>query len=126
MTKSISISPDNGSNWYNYPGMSGSRRDENNALRDTIFGSTYDSNQSGLNQSMVQANGYYKGFAGYVADIKRPGTPTGATGEACTLVSGKTYRITGTTKRIWDRSVAVVVKDNAVDHTADEIGRAHV
>jgi predicted secreted protein len=119
MAKNISISPDNGANWYNYPGMSGSLRTEMNSLRDTIFGSVYDSNQPGLQQWMVQANGYYKGFAGYVADIKKPGATTAFTTEAATLVSGKTYRINDATKRVWDRSVAPTVFDNAVDHTAD-------
>lgn len=39
------------------------------------------------------------------------GAGTPFTGEACTLVSGTTYQITDTGKRIWDLTTAVVVYD---------------
>lgn len=41
------------------------------------------------------------------------GAGTVFTAEACGLVSGTTYQITDTTKRIWDRNTAIVVKDGA-------------
>lgn len=43
------------------------------------------------------------------------------TGEATTLVSGKTYQVTAAARRLLDFNTPLVVKDNAVDHTADVI-----
>lgn len=51
-------------------------------------------------------------IAGYSGTVKIPGTTTAITGEATTLVSGKTYQITSASKRVLDPGVAVVVKDN--------------
>jgi hypothetical protein len=49
---------------------------------------------------------------GYNATLKMTGTSTSTTGEAFTLVSGKTYQVTSTAKRIIDPGVAITVKDN--------------
>ena len=50
--------------------------------------------------------------AGYASHIYKEGTPTAMVGEALSLVSGKTYRITDRAKRVLDPTVAIVVKDN--------------
>lgn len=45
------------------------------------------------------------------------GSSIAATGEACELVSGYTYKITDIAKRYWDKSQAVTVYENAVVST---------
>lgn len=50
-------------------------------------------------------------YAGYTAVVKMSGTSTTFTGEATTLVSGTTYQITNTAKRIWNPGVALTVLD---------------
>ena len=47
----------------------------------------------------------------YKVTVKKGGTATEMTAEATTLVSGTTYQITATAKRIIDHNTAVVVKD---------------
>jgi hypothetical protein len=51
---------------------------------------------------------------GYGSVIKIPGTSTAFTGEATTLVSGTTYQINTSAKRVLDPAVAVTVKDGGV------------
>ena len=117
--KLVQVSDDDGSNWHTLPGASGQIAREKSNIGDTIFGQTFGSVQPGLITASITANAFYKGFAGYVADIKQPGTPTATTGESMTLVSGKTFAIDDTAKEIFDRSATIVVYDNAIDHTAD-------
>jgi len=122
MAKTVQVSDDNGVTWYTLPGGEGELNRESGLISDTIFGQTFESNEVGLLGWNLNGQAIYKGFAGYLADLKQVGTATGMTTEACTLVSGKTYQIDDTTKRIWDRLGAVnplVVFDNAVDHSAD-------
>lgn len=119
MTKTIQVSDDNGSNWYTLPGGSGSKSAEAGQINDTIFGQSFQSNEAGLITWGIEGQAYYKGFAGYKCDLKKMGSATAFTTEAMTLVSGKRYRINDATKSLWNRSVAVTVFDNAVDHTAD-------
>ena len=55
-------------------------------------------------------------LSGHVADVYLcSGAGTGFTNEACSLVTGTTYQITDTSKRIWDHTTAVVVKNGGVD-----------
>ena len=117
--KRIRLSDDAGSNWWTLPGNSGEFNAEANQINDTTFGKTFESNQPGLIAGMVSANALHKGFSGYVATLKKGGTPTAMTGEATTLVSGKTYKITAGTKQVISYASAITVLDNAVDHTAD-------
>lgn len=117
--KVVQVSDDSGANWYTLPGNSGEWSDEAGELDDTIFGQTFKSGQSNLINWNVTANAVYKGFAGYTVDIKQSGTSTVMTGEAMSLVSGKTYQIDDTTKRVWDHTATFVIYDNAIDHTAD-------
>lgn len=59
--------------------------------------------------------------AAWNASVKISGTPVVMTGEATTLVSGTTYRITNTAKRIIDPATAVVVKDGGTPVTPTAI-----
>jgi hypothetical protein len=59
--------------------------------------------------------------AAYLSKISNGGTSTATTAEACSLVSGKTYKVTSTTKRVLDPTVARVWKDNLVVVSAANI-----
>ncbi|KKL66942.1 hypothetical protein LCGC14_2139910, partial [marine sediment metagenome] len=117
--KVVQVSSDGGSNYFTLPGGTGEFTDESGQIDDTIFGATFGSIQPGLLGFAANANALYKGFAGYVADIKQVGTPVAFTTESMTLLSGKEFEIDDATKNLWDRATAVVVFDNAIDHTAD-------
>lgn len=114
MSKRVQITPDAGTTWYTFPGDKGDRQLTAADIKDTIFGTDYESGQTGLINWTETCNGIYKGFAGYVAKVSKSGTPTTFTTSAFSLVSGKTYKITDATKNIWDRATAVSVFDNAV------------
>lgn len=120
MPKSILVSDDTFTSSFALPGGTGELTNDGTTIDDTIFGNTFKSEESGIITLGVSANALYKGFAGYVLDIKSGGTPTAAAGETMTLVSGKTYRIDDVSKEVWDRTVAITVDDDAVDVT-DEI-----
>lgn len=118
MAKSISISADDVT-YYALPGSQGEISREAAQPDDTIYGESFKSTFPAIAGWSMQGNAVYKGFAGYQATVKKVGTSTTFTTQACTLVSGKTYQINDTTKRIWDRTATFTVFDNAVDHTAD-------
>jgi hypothetical protein len=113
-TKKIKISDDGGTTYYTFPGNAGDITTDAGTINDTIFGFDYDSMQPGLIASTLAANGLYKGFAGYVAKLNMSGTPTAMTAEPCSLVSGKTYKVTSGTKQVLDPSAAISVLDNGV------------
>ncbi len=121
MAKLIRISDDGGSNYFTFPGATGDLTRDAEGLSDTVFGQTFESQEIGLIGWQVSANAFYKGFAGYQADIKKPGSTTAFTTEDFTLVSGKTYRIDDASRSIWDRAVPAnfVFYDTAVDKTAE-------
>lgn len=121
MAKRIRVSIDAGTTYYTLPGNTGDLKNDAGTLDDTIFGQDFSSTQTGLINWTVSANALFKGFAGYVATIKKGGTPTAFTDEAFTLVSGKTYKITDATKNMWSRGVVPTFKDNAVAVSAANI-----
>lgn len=118
VAKLVQVSTD-GITWHTLPGGSGEWNDEADQIDDTIFNQLYQSNEVGLITWGSNANALYKGFAGYVARLRKAGISTGFVTEAMSLVSGKTYKIDAAAKNVWNRAVAVTVFDNAVDHTAD-------
>jgi len=121
MAKRIQISTDSGVTWNTFPGDKGEQHITGTAIDDTIFGQDYKSSQTGMLNFNLACNGFYKGFAGYVATVKATGSPTAFTAEATTLVSGKTYKITNAVKNIWNRLVPPTVKDNGVTVTGTNI-----
>lgn len=121
MAKRIRVSDDAGSNWYTLPGNSAELSNEAGEIDDTIFGQDFGSTQTGLIGWSISANGLYKGFAGYAAKILKAGTPTQMTGEAMSVVTGKTYQITNSAKRTFDRNQAITVKDNGSPVSASNI-----
>ena len=90
MAKVINMSDDAGVTQYPLPGSEGAFNNEAEQIDDTILGQTYQSNEVGLIGWGVSSNGIFKGFAGYLAELSVPGTPTVMTAESTTLVSGKT------------------------------------
>jgi hypothetical protein len=119
MAKRIRVSDDNGVTWYTLPGSSGQRREEAASVGDTVFGQDFASNQPSIIAYTITGNSYFKGVAGYNALVRQSGTATAMTAEACTLVSGKTYQITNSIKRMISYLDTLTVLDNAVDHTAN-------
>jgi hypothetical protein len=111
MAKRVQISIDNGVAWATLPGNRAELTNEAGDIRDTIFGQSFASTQTGLIGAMINANGLYKGFAGYVAKLLKSGTSTALTAEPMSLVTGKTYRITDVAKRVMNRAVAYTVSD---------------
>lgn len=122
MAKRIRVSSDD-STYYTLPGNTGEFRNEAGQLTDTIFGQTFQSNESGMISGTITANALYKGFAGYNVLIKKSGTSTSMTGEATSNVSGKIYQITDTAKQVIDPDEDIVVKDDGSAVSASNILR---
>ncbi len=101
--KLISISDDAKVTWENLPGSQGAFSSEAEAVDDTILGQTYGSTDIGLVGWSVSSDGIFKGFSGYLAEIKKVGASSTFTAESMTLVTGKTYQIDDAAKEIWDR-----------------------
>lgn len=119
MAKRVQVSVDGGSTYRTLPGSSGEMRRELATLNDTIFGQTFQSEDVSIGTWTVSANSIHKGVAGYLVKIMEGGTPTALSAEAMSLVTGKTYQVTDTTKRVFHYATPLQVFDNAVDHTAD-------
>lgn len=120
MAKKVQIAPATTTDWVTLPGNTAEFSAEADMLDDTIFGFNYKSEQPDILSWSVSANAIYKGYSGYQAVIKKTGASTVMTDEATTLVSGKTYQITDTSKRLIDVATTVVVEDATVDVT-DEV-----
>lgn len=117
--KKFQVSADGGTTYFTFPGDTAALETIGTNIKDTVFGQFWESGQTGLEQWTMTANGFYKGFAGYVAVLKKSGTSTPTTNEATTFLSGKSYQITNVAHQILDPAVAVVVNDNAVNQTAN-------
>ncbi len=101
-----------GSTFNTLPGNTADMTRDGSQIDDTIFGQLFQSNQPGLINWGVTSNALYRGFAGYVADLKRSSdTSSGFTDEAMTNVSGNTWKITDATKNLWDRGTTATFKD---------------
>lgn len=119
--KVIRVSDDDGATWDILPGGTGEFNSEGEQINDTIFGQSFESNEMGLISWSVEANALYKGFAGYVAKLKRTGTSTAVTGEAMSQETGLIYAIDDETRSIWDRNEDVIVYDDAVPVDDEDI-----
>lgn len=119
MAKKVRIAPATTTNWVTLPGNTADFSIDADMLDDTIFGHDYKSEQPDILSWQVSSNAIYKGFSGYQALIKKTGAATVMTDEPMALVSGLTYQITDTTKRLIDVATTVVVEDNNVNQTAN-------
>lgn len=111
-SKVIRVSAAGAGVYSNIPGNSGTLKRSSASFNDSIFGQNYESGMPTLLSWNVEAPAFFKGFAGYLATIKGPGTSTAEANAATTNIGTLLYQITAASKRVWDRSVAVVVKDN--------------
>jgi len=113
--KAIKISNDAGSTWISLPGSQGAFNSDAEAVDDTILGQSFSSSDIGLTGWNVSSDGIFKGFSGYLAELKQVGTPVGFTTEAMTQVGATlTYEIDDVAKSIWDRTSATMeIQDNA-------------
>jgi hypothetical protein len=112
MAKRVRISDDGGTSWYTLPGNTAELSSEAGDLDDTIFGQDFSSTQSGLIGWTISANGLFKGFAGYVAKILKPGTPTAMTAEPMGQIgTSLTFEITDPSKNVWNRHAELQVFD---------------
>ncbi len=121
MAKRVRLSDDAGTTWYTLPGNTAEMSNEAGEMDDTIFGQDFSSTFPGLIGWTINSNGLFKGYAGYVTTIKKIGSSTAMVAEAMSLVSGLTYQVTASTKRIMNRGVATTVLDNAVAVDVDDI-----
>jgi hypothetical protein len=121
MAKAIKISADNRVSWLTFPGSSGELTSEGTEIDDTVFNAAFHSGQPGMIAWNLTTNGFYKGFAGYNADILISGTSTAMAAEVMSLVSGKTYQVTNTAKRVFDPAVALSFFDGGVAIAAANI-----
>lgn len=121
MAKRVRVSDDSGSNWYTLPGNKAELMNEAGEIVDTIFGQDYSSGFPGLIGWSVEANALYKGYAGYLAEIYKTGTPTAMSDEAMELVAGKTYQVTASAKRCFDRNAALAFEDGGTPITSGNI-----
>lgn len=117
--KTVDLSDDGGATFESLPGNTASFTQDAAAIEDTVFGADFGSEEIGLINWTVEAQAFYKGFAGYLAKIKQTGVTTGFVGESMTLVSGKTFKIDDATKEIFDTAVTFTIFDNAIDETAN-------
>ena len=118
--KNVAVSNDD-TTYYTLPGSTADLSEEVGTADDSIFGTTFTSTQATLNTWSSSANGYFKGFPGYRATLKRAGTPTSFTSEATTDDGNGVYYIDDRSKSIWDKSTTVTVNDGGSPVTASNI-----
>lgn len=96
--------------WVALPGSTGELNLDQATVDDSISGSNFTSMQPTLITWGVNANGYFKGFPGYQATLKRAGTPVSMTDEPTASSNGGFY-IVDRDRSVLDRNTPVVVND---------------
>jgi hypothetical protein len=120
MVKRVSVLDDSAT-YQKIPGANGTLRVNGASVEDTVFGQDIQSQLVTIKDWGVTTPAYYKGIAGYNMKIKKGGTPTALTDEPMQLVSGKTYQITDSAKRVFDLDTALVFEDDGTPVDADDI-----
>ena len=88
---------------------------ETSQIDNSIFGTEFSSQLAGVSSFSLSANAWLRKTAGFKASVKRAGAATAFTDEATTRVgTTQTWRITDSTKNVWDVETPVVVKANNV------------
>lgn len=106
--KSVRVSLD-GVNFVTLPGSTAEISSDSATVDDSIFGTNFSSSQPTLITWNLSSNGFFKGFPGYRATLKRAGTPTTITDEA-TAAEADGYYIVDRAKSVLAAS-GVVVND---------------
>ena len=111
--KNVRISAD-GTTFYTIPGSSADISVDKSLNDDSIFGTTFTSQQATLKSWTASTSAFInKGAAGYRATIKRAGTPTGFTEESTENVEGNVYEIEDRDKSIWEIGSVTVEADGS-------------
>lgn len=112
--KSFRVSKD-GTLYREVPGSSADITTDLSSADDSVFGTTFTSQQPTLATWNMSSNGFYKGFPGYKATLKRAGTPTATTGEALAVdpEDSLMYRVVDRTRSLWAYEEGVAVYDGA-------------
>ncbi len=114
------------------PGATADLTRDGTQLDDTIFGQIFSSVQPGLINWGVSANAFYKGFAGYVATLKRSGAVTPMVDKEMEEIgSSKVWRMTSANAAfdLWDRNDTFVFNEAdsaAADITSDVVSINHL
>ncbi|AHX01191.1 hypothetical protein M316_0126 [Nitrincola phage 1M3-16] len=114
--KSVQLSKD-GINFREIPGSSAEISSDSASTDDSVFGTTFSSSQPTLITWTMSSNGYYKGFPGYKATLKRTGTSTALASPAATTVDANDplkFYITNRAQSLLDNTVDVDVYDDGV------------
>jgi len=112
--KLVRISPDDGTTWYTLPGTTADFSAEASQNDNSVFGSNFASNQTGLKTWSVSGDSLWRGIPGYCVSVKKSGTSTVFTDEAAAQIgTTKEYEIVDRSKSVFDWDTAVVVEDNA-------------
>ena len=107
--KSVRISND-GVNFVELPGSTADISSDSASVDDSVFGSTFTSSQPTLITWNTSSNGFFKGFPGYRATLKRTGTSTPVDDAATTEIDGM-YFITDRAKSVLNKDTAIFVND---------------
>lgn len=121
--KSVQLSKD-GILFREIPGSSAEISSDSASTDDSVFGTTFTSSQPTIITWTMSSNGYYKGFPGYKATLKRTGTSTALASPAATTVDPEDalkFYITNRAQSLLDSTVSVDVLDDGVSVDADDI-----
>lgn len=119
--KIVRLSADNGVTWGILAGSDASVQLDGTELDTTVFGSVFNQSIAGIISHSLSGNLMLRRTAGYQAAIKRVGASTPMTSEPMSLVSGKTFRVTDTTKSLLDYNLPVTIEDDGVAVAASNI-----
>lgn len=116
--KSFKVSAD-GSTYYQLPGNTADLSVETGSADDSVFGTTFTSNQTTIKSFTSSASAFInKGKAGYRATVKRAGSPTSFSDDLVQVGSSNVYEIADRSKSIWEAG-SITVEDGSTDVTED-------
>jgi len=117
--KTVRVSNDD-TTYFVIPGNSADLSEDLATVDDSIFGSTFSSTQATLKTWTMSSGAMFKGFPGYVATLKKAGSPTSFTDAATEELDGL-YYITNRSQSLIDRTVDVTVNDGGTPVTDADI-----
>lgn len=110
--KTVRVSNDD-TTYFVIPGNSADLSEDLATVDDSIFGTTFSSTQATLKTWTLSSGAMFKGIPGYVATLKKAGSPTSFTDAATEELDGVNY-ITNRSQSLLDRTTSVTVSDDGV------------
>lgn len=107
--KTVRVSNDD-TTYFVIPGNSADLSEDLATVDDSIFGTTFSSTQATLKTWTLSSGAMFKGIPGYVATLKKAGSPTSFTDAETEELDGVHY-ITNRSQSLLDRTVSVTVND---------------